>query len=183
MRVVLRQGMNDLEARNEAHLTAFLWACHSRSVECIGLLAEAGCDKDAVTYAGGTALMGAAWSKEAAAVRAVLCLTVKDKEARDEDGATAFLIACNTGSAECIAMLAEAGCDKDAVSDAGVTALMQAAFSKEAAAVRAVLDLGAGRKLRLGGYVFTIGCQQGVPIYHSSVSQKWPVETPHRVLP
>ena len=31
VRAVLRQGMNDLEARNKAQLTAFIWACNSGS--------------------------------------------------------------------------------------------------------------------------------------------------------
>ena len=41
-------------------------------------------------------------------MRAVLGLGVKDREARDEDGRTAFLNACVKGSAECIGVLAEA---------------------------------------------------------------------------
>ena len=40
-----------------------------------------------------TALMRAAASGDAAAVLAVLDLVVADKEARDEDGYTAFMIA------------------------------------------------------------------------------------------
>ena len=48
-------------------------------------------------------------------MRAVLALGVADREARNEDGDTAFLMACEKGSAECICALAEAGCDKDAV--------------------------------------------------------------------
>ena len=82
----------DREARDEGGWTAFLCACNIGSAECINVLTEAGCDKAAVTDRGATALMEAAWSGEAAAVRAVLGLGVKDKDARaEDDGATAFL--------------------------------------------------------------------------------------------
>ena len=82
-------------------------------------------------------------------MRAVLRQGVDDLEARDENGATAFLCACYKGSAECIVVLAKAGCDKAAATDNGGTALMQAAWSKEAAAVRAVLDPGISGMRRL----------------------------------
>ena len=68
-------------------------ACQNGSAECIRVLAEAWCDKDAVANTQDTALMYAAASGDAAAVRAVLDLGVADKEARDEDGYTAFMIA------------------------------------------------------------------------------------------
>ena len=128
------------------------------------MLAEAGCDKAAMSNAGATALMQAAWSGEAAVVRAVLGLDMADKDARDNTGHNAFLIACNKGSAECIRLLAETGCDKDAVSDRGATALIQTAFSNEAAAVRAVLDLGVEDKEARdegGDTAFLIACNKG----------------------
>ena len=46
--------------------------------------------------------MEAAWPGKAAAVCAVLGLGVKNKEARNEESDTAFLVACNKGSAECV---------------------------------------------------------------------------------
>ena len=49
----------------------------------------------------------------------MLDLGVKDKDARNENGHTAFLLACYKGSAECIGVLTEAGCDKAAVTDKG----------------------------------------------------------------
>ena len=76
--------------------------------------------------------MWAAISGNAAAVRAVVGLGVADKEMWDKDGWTAFLWACN-GSVECIGALAEAGCDKDAATDDGATALMAAAISRQVA--------------------------------------------------
>ena len=135
VRAVFRQGVADLEARPANGLTAFLAACVTGSVECIGLLAKVGCDKDAVVQ-GSTALMSAVYSRDAAAVRMVLDLGVMDREARDTGGATAFLHACFEGLAECIVVLAEAGCDKDATAGNGTTALMLAAGSGDAAAVR-----------------------------------------------
>ena len=138
-----------LEVRDKDGDTAFLTACAEGSAAFIGLLAEAGCDKDAVSDDGGTALMEAALSGEAAAVRAVLDLSVENREARDKDGDTAFLTACGEGSVECINVLAEAVCDKAAVSEDGATALMHAILSGGAAAVWAVLELGvADREVR-----------------------------------
>ena len=100
VRAVLALGVADREARGEKGFTAFLWACGSGTVECIGALAEAGCDKDAVSDNGGTAMMEAAFSREVAAVQAVLGLGVADKEMRNNHGGrTAFLFACIKGSA------------------------------------------------------------------------------------
>ena len=164
VRVVLDLGVKNKEARNESSDTAFLIACYCGSPECIGLLAGAECDKDTMSDEGATALMHAVFSNEVAAVRVVLYLGVKDKEARGENDDTAFLIACNKGSAECIGLLAEAGCDKDAVSDNGATALMHAVASREAAAVQAVLDLGvANREMRSrdGRTAFLLACHKG----------------------
>ena len=106
--------MEDKEARDEGGDTTFLIACNKGSAECIAVLAEAGCDKDVVSNAGGTALMQATWSEDVAAVRAVLDLGVANREKRDNTGRTAFLAACNRESVECIAVLAEAGCDTTA---------------------------------------------------------------------
>eukprot|EP01047_Picozoa_sp_COSAG01_P119089 COSAG01_NODE_47784_length_387_cov_0.621528_1_plen_52_part_10 len=47
-------------------------------------------------------------------MEAVLAVGGAELEATDEHGATAFLLACHKGHAECIAALAEAGCDKAA---------------------------------------------------------------------
>lgn len=66
---------------------------------------------------------------DAERVRAVLCQGVADWEARDEQGSKAFIGACWSGSAVCIRLLAEAGCDKDVVTDNGDTALMWAALT------------------------------------------------------
>ena len=166
VRAVLDLGVKDKEASREGAgwSTAFLAACYMGSAECIGMLAEAGCDRTAATDEGVTALMSAVLSREVAAVRAVLCVGVKDKEARDEDGTTAFLYACGKGSVECIAVLTEAGCDKTAVTDAGVTALMHAAVSEEAAVVRAVLGLGVvDREMQddQGRTAFLAACHMG----------------------
>ena len=165
VRAVLDLGVEDLEMPRKDGRTAFLCACGKGSAECIGLLAEAGCDKDAAADDGGTALMGTAHSGVAAAVRAVLDLGVADKEMRNNHGRTAFLFACIYGSAECIGVLAEAGCDKAAMSDIGVTALMEAAHSDDVAAVRAVLALGVedreAREPETGITAYLIACRKG----------------------
>ena len=104
------------------------------------------------------ALMKAAWTGDAELLRAVLDLGVADLEVRGEQGNTgeagqdgytaSFLWVCNSGLAESIGVLAEAGCDKDAATDNGSTALMLAAFSGNVAAVRAVLALGVVDKVK-----------------------------------
>ena len=81
---------------------------------------------------------------EAAKARkqAVVAAGGVELEAIDADEFTAFLRACNKGSAECIAALAEAGCDTAARSSEGRTGLMYAADSGLAATVKAVVALG-----------------------------------------
>ena len=70
-----------------------------------------------------------------------------DLEAKDEDGLTAFLLACGDRNPEIVAALVEAGCDTAAKTSAGLTGLMLAAFSCCAATVLAVLE-GGGRTWR-----------------------------------
>ena len=165
--------MADREAWDENGRTAFLMACVRGSTECIGVLAEAGCDKDAVADDRKTALMLAAESGDsgggcnAAAVRAVLSLGVADIEKKRCGTSTAARRShwpvMQKGWTECIGVLAEAGYNKDVVEDNGGTALMLAAHSGEAAAVRAVLDLGvADREVRdqAGATAFLVACQK-----------------------
>ena len=54
----------------------------------------------------------------------MLALGVVDREVSADNNCTAFLVACGKGSAECIGLLADAGCDTAAVADAGNTALI-----------------------------------------------------------
>eukprot|EP01043_Picozoa_sp_COSAG02_P053087 COSAG02_NODE_5815_length_4019_cov_1.827551_1_plen_154_part_10 len=53
-----------------------------------------------------------------------------------------FLLACNNGDEDRMQLLVEAGCDTKAKSNNGTNALMFAACSGAAAAVRAALDAG-----------------------------------------
>ena len=76
----------------------------------------------------------------AAALQAVLDAGEAELEARNEDGYTAFLWACCKGHAECIALLAQAGCNTRAKNEKGSTGLILAAASGSATAVQAVLD-------------------------------------------
>jgi ankyrin repeat protein len=135
-----------LEARDDCGRTAFLHACFKGSVDCITVLAAAGCDTAARSSNDQTALMLAAASRSdsAAAVQAVIALGTDGLEDKDDYGSTAFLHACFTGNVECIAALAAAGCDKAARNSKDQTALMLAAScsSASAAAVQTVLALG-----------------------------------------
>ena len=63
-------------------------------------------------------------------------------EARGQEGVNGFLAACNKGVAEMITALARAGCNTAAKASRGYTALMEAAHSRSAAAVQAVLGAG-----------------------------------------
>jgi ankyrin repeat protein len=147
VQTVLALGAVGLEDKDDDECTAFLLACGSGSVECIAALAEAGCDTSARNIKGQTALMIAAASPlgSAAAVQTVLTLDAVGLEDKDDDGCAAFHIACFNGSVECIAALAEAGCDKAARNGKDQTGLMLAAasLSGSAAAVQTVLALGA----------------------------------------
>ena len=85
-------------------------------------------------------------------------------EARSKHGSTAFLYACEKGSAECIVELAEAGCDTTARNSNGGTGLMHAAALSGAAAVEAVLAVG-GAELDAtddkGATAFLTACHKG----------------------
>jgi hypothetical protein len=132
----------DLEGRNESGETAFLIACGRGDVERMQLLAEAGCDTAAVDSEGVTALMYTTFYDTVAAVRAALAAGWCELEARDKDGDTAFLTACNVGSVDCMELLIEAGCDATVVNGEGGNALMHTVVSGVAAAVRAALGAG-----------------------------------------
>ena len=119
----------DFEGRNSTGETPFLLACTRGHVECMQLLVEAGCDTAAITAYGSNALMLAARSGVAAAVRTALAAGWCGLEARATDRGTAFLLACDKGHVECMQLLAEAGCDTAVICNNGMNALMLAARS------------------------------------------------------
>ena len=70
LRAAIKEGGCELEARDDEHgTTAFLVACHKGCVECMKLLADAGCDTAATNNIGQTALMLSGSSGVPAAVR------------------------------------------------------------------------------------------------------------------
>ena len=107
--------LGHIEGRNTMGLTAFLIACYQNHVECMKLLADAGCNTAAIDNNGTNALMRAACSGAAAAVRTVLDAGWCELEAKNTDGRTAFLTACCKGNVECMKLLAEAGCNTAAI--------------------------------------------------------------------
>ena len=123
VRAALDAGWCELEARDKDGNTAFLYACHSGSVECMELLMQADCDIAATGSAGVNALMNTAHSGVAAAVRAALAAGWCELEARDKQGGTAFLYACNKGSTDCMGLLLGAGCDATVASSDGSSAV------------------------------------------------------------
>eukprot|EP01045_Picozoa_sp_COSAG04_P041435 COSAG04_NODE_12592_length_645_cov_0.943223_1_plen_143_part_10 len=52
VRLAMQQGWCELEARDVVGNTAFLWACFSGSVDCMTVLADAGCDTAAKSNTG-----------------------------------------------------------------------------------------------------------------------------------
>eukprot|EP01045_Picozoa_sp_COSAG04_P005957 COSAG04_NODE_285_length_18117_cov_10.869797_10_plen_158_part_00 len=131
VRAALKEGGCELDAREEdTEMTAFLCACSQGSVECMKLLADAGCDTMATAKNGKTALLLASQACAPAAVQLVLENGWGDVEARDERGDTALLWACHQGGAECMTILVDAGCDVTATSNIGQNALMLAALSR-----------------------------------------------------
>ena len=143
VRAALAAGWCELEARNNDGDTAILLASYEGNVECMRLLAEAGCNTAVIGGSTGVnALMCAAQSGVAAAVLTALAAGWCELDARTKLGITAFLCACYTGNVECMQLLAEAGCNTAVITNAGVNALMYAAESGVAAAVRTALAAG-----------------------------------------
>ena len=114
----------DFEGRNPTGETPFLMACTTGCVEFMELLAEAGCDTAVTNNHGTNALMSAAESGVAAAVRTALAAGWCELEATSIYGRTAFLLACFKGCVECMQLLAEAGCDTAVICNSGMNALM-----------------------------------------------------------
>jgi ankyrin repeat protein len=134
-----------LEARDEEYgNTAFLLACAAGQLGCAQALAAAGCDVAVTSSGGDTALMLAAGDGQTAVVAWLLGegKAVGTLEARDEDGATAFLDACGVGQLECAQALAAAGCDVAAASCSGNTALILAARKGHVAVLAWLLGQG-----------------------------------------
>ena len=135
--------MMELERRNTTGDTIFLLACKRGHVECMQLLAEAGCDTAATSSEGGTALMHAVSSCVPSAVLSVLAAGWCELEATDYGlGDTANLDACHRGHMECMRLLVEAGCNTAATSNDGRNALINATFSGIPSAVRTALEAG-----------------------------------------
>eukprot|EP01044_Picomonas_judraskeda_P020392 COSAG03_NODE_4521_length_1524_cov_1.273684_2_plen_274_part_01 len=142
VRTALAAGWCELEATSIYGRTAFLLACFKGCVECMQLLAEAGCNTAVISNDGSNALMSVADSGAASAVRMALAANWCELDAMSTHGRTAFLLACFKGCVECMHVLAEAGCDTAVISNSGMNALMWAACSGVAAAVRAALAAG-----------------------------------------
>ena len=90
----------NFEGRNATGDTAFLLACNRGHVQCMQLLADAGCNTAAKDSFGHTALMHTAFSGVASAVRAALTAGWCELETAESNGHTAFLLACHEGHAE-----------------------------------------------------------------------------------
>ena len=166
VRAALAAGWCELEAEDLGGCTAFLGACNQGHAECMQLLVEAGCETAASDKDNANALMHAAVSGEPKAVRAALAAGWCGLEARDLGGSTAFLGACNKGHAECMQLLAEAGCDTAETDNRGTNALIHAAFSGKPKAVRAALAAGwCSNELEArntdGCTAFLLACNQG----------------------
>jgi ankyrin repeat protein len=142
-------AVGTLEARHQDGHTAFLLACNNGCLECARALAAAGCDV-AASSKGTTALMLAANSGHATVVEWLLGEggAVGTMEARDEDGATAFLWACAAGRLECAQVLVVARCDVTAASSAGNTGLIIASNSGHGAVVAWLIEHGCSLEAR-----------------------------------
>jgi ankyrin repeat protein len=120
----------DIEARDEMNgSTAFHFACERGQLDCAQALAAAGCDVAAAGSKSNTALMLAAGEGHAVVVAWLLGEggAAGTLEARNEEGDTAFIFACNNGQLACAQALAAAGCDVHVACNLGNTALICAA--------------------------------------------------------
>ena len=161
---VLKTGPAKVDARDQNGFTAFLWACEQGSLTCIEKIRGLGFDTSVRTVNAKTALMCAAASGSAEAVRSVLENDEPEIEVVDTSGCSAFIWACDQGNEEAVRLLGEAGADPTKVTVKGRTALMRAASSGSAGATRAVLERG-GVDLEAagedGGTAFLWACDQG----------------------
>ena len=62
-------------------------------------------------------------------------------------GATALILAAQSGHVEVVRLLLEAGADKDVADDDGATALMEAAYRGHVEVVRLLLEAGADKDM------------------------------------
>ena len=69
-------------------------ACASGHADCVEALIKAGCDKKARNKEGSTGLMLAAKNGKLVTLQTLLDAGWPDLEVRDDDGFTAFLVAC-----------------------------------------------------------------------------------------
>ena len=93
-------------------------------------------------------LLAASRVGDVAKLRVLLAAGGAPREARDENGVTAFLWACGKGHADCAEALLAAGCDAAAVNNSGDTGLMLAASHGHAALLPQLLAGGVPREAR-----------------------------------
>ena len=163
-----------MEARDKDGDTAFLEACGcdegltEGQLKCAQALMAAGCDVAAVSSDGSTALIIASIIGRVAVVAWLLGEggAAGMMEVQNEDGVTAFLVACGEGHLECAQALAASGCDIAATSSEGDTALMLAAHEGHVVVVAWLLgEGGAAGTLEVqdddGDTAFLSACGEG----------------------
>jgi ankyrin repeat protein len=144
---------SDLEARDGEGATAFLHACKSKfycadeNLNYLQALRTAGCDLAATDNCGrsGLLLHISTQSQQSEHV-ATLQLLMKDcgdnLEARDSDGMTVFLHACQRGAVITIRALVDAGCDKTAKNKQGETGFLVACGKGDVDTMQLLAEVG-----------------------------------------
>ncbi len=160
LKLLLDKGA-DPNARNKVGATALLWSVHD--LRKVRLLVQKGANVNARSEGGKTPLLLAAYYSRGADVVKFLLENGADLRAKDNRGAAVLLFAAEGGDPDTIRLLLDKGVDVNAGTtgefletrfgnlgpppgyepEKGVTALMVAAYSNDAAAARLLLDRGA----------------------------------------
>jgi ankyrin repeat protein len=147
VRALLEQK-SDVNAAQGDGMTALHWAAFHNDVETVQWLIAAGANAKAVTRMGGITPLSLASSSGNAALIEILLKAGADVNAAAEDGATPLMAAALSGDAGAVTVLVKRGAEVNATEPVhGQTAMMFAAGKNRAAAIRALLSLGADPKV------------------------------------
>lgn len=139
----------DVNAAQADGMTALHWAAFQNDVELAQSLIAAGANVKAATRIGGATSLSLACINGNAALIELLLKAGADANAATADGATALMAAALSGDPKAVTTLARHGAEINAKEPTyGQTALMFAAGKNRAAAVEALLSLGADPKIQ-----------------------------------
>jgi ankyrin repeat protein len=148
VRLLLEQKV-DVNAAQGDGMTALHWSAFQGDVDTAKALIAAGGDVKAATRVGGITPLSLACTSGSAPLIEALLKAGADVNSTTGDGATPLMTAALSGNADAIAVLVKNGAEINAKDAAyGQTALMFAAGKNRAAAIHALLSLGADARIQ-----------------------------------